>query len=142
VTNTDKQSILVQAIVDKMLSNSAALGIQDVFYGDQDILPRTPVITVQAGPVQKDLVQTGFTTMNTAHVFLTIYHGKIQDVQKNAKSADQLTEAVIDLLHLDKQLGGLVITGYVTTNEPGLADRGGMLKANRITWQGISKTQI
>lgn len=141
--NTDKHSLIDQAIVDKLNLNKVALGIADVWYGDQALIPRTPTVTVEGGPISKNLTNMGFSTTNDIFVYLMVYLGKVQDVQLNKKQADQLTEAIIDLMHVDKQLGGLVVVGHCAAVDPGFTQRrDALLKVNRITWAAKSKTTI
>jgi hypothetical protein len=144
VANTHKISAVCEAFVNLFELNKASLGIADVFYGDQALIPRTPAVTVESGPKSRLLTNTGFMTTNTIQIYFMVYFGKVQDVQQNKRAADQLSEAIEDLVHLDKQLGGLVVTGYIVEVDPGMAERGKdvLLKANRLTWQGTSKTQI
>lgn len=140
---SDKMRTVTQAVYDRINGNKVTLGIQDVYYGDQDRLPRTPAVCVESGTKRRDLEGTPFYTRVSLPVMIMIYHSKIQDEQQNRKAADQLAEDIEAYLHADKQMGGTVIYGMVTEVDPGYAHRGGaLLRAVRMTWEGTSKVQI
>lgn len=142
---TDKPSVIVQAHVDLLNTNKVALGLADVYYGDQAILPRTPSVCVEAGPLDQESNRVGgrLATENVFRIYHLIYVGKVQDVQDNYKKSLELAEAIRDLLHVDLQLGGLVVFGYVRTIEPGyVRKRDALLKVERILWQGMSQSRI
>jgi hypothetical protein len=142
---TDKPSVVVQAHVNLLITNKIALGLADVFYGDQALIPRTPSVCVEAGPFDQEANRVGgrLATENTFRDYLLVYVGKVQDVQANYKKSLELAEAIRDLLNLDLQLGGLVVHGYVRSIEPGyVRKRDALLKVERILWQGMSQSRI
>lgn len=142
---TDKISLVNQAHFDLLDSRKIALGLADVFYGDQALIPRTPTVCVDAGSMDRDLngVSAKGTTENTFRIYHLIYVGKVQDAQLNLKQSQQLAEAIMDVLHEDITMGGLVLHGYVRTIEPGyVRKRDGILKVERLSWQGMNKTRI
>ena len=72
-------------------------------------------------------------------MYVMVYHGGLRDTQDRRKRTDEVTEAVVEQLHSDRRLDGLLIHSNVSGNEPGFARRGGaLLVANRVTWEGIS----
>lgn len=142
---TDRTSVIHQAHFDLVEANKVGLGIADVWYGDQARIPRTPAICVEAGAMDRE--PAGVTgkgnTENTFRIYHLIYVGRVQDVQVNVKQAQELSEALMDLLHVDMRLGGLVLYGYVRTIEPGFVRKAdAMLKVQRLLWQGMNKTRI
>jgi hypothetical protein len=152
---TDKLSVITQALVDKIKANAVTLGIPDVpgaaspgadpsvFYGDQVMIPVTPTVCVDPVTRQRDLSETGYQTTVDLSLFVIIYHGKVQDIQDNLKECLQFSEAVEALLHSDKQLGGLVVSGYVAVVDMGITVRGrSLMRASRLTWRGLSKSLI
>lgn len=137
--------VAVADYLKNALEAATQLGFEDVFFGDQEMIPRTPAVAVDPSDMQRDLagVATGGMTLNTMTVYVYIYHGPLQSPQITRRECDQLAEAVMEQLHKDLQLGGLVIHGYCTSLESGAASRGSvMLRTHRITWQGISKTGV
>lgn len=145
---TDRIEVVTQAIVDLLKANNASLQNVldgDIYYGDQQKYPRTPAIGVESGSLIRELDGRGGkgVTLNTFQVFCLCYISKVQSVQVSRKEADDFAGDVADVLHSDITLGGLVIHGYVTRIEPGFSIRGGeLMRAARVTWQGISKTII
>lgn len=138
---TDKPSLVVQAIVDLLVGDweKYAATKDDIYYGDQSVYARFPSIGVEPVPQERDLNQTGLQQRILFTVHVMVYHGGIKGIDKIKKSADETAEKVVERLHSDRRLGGLVIHGSVTSNEPGAATRGGqLLSANRITWEGLS----
>jgi hypothetical protein len=139
--NTAYPSVVAQDIVDLIEANKGALDVQDVYYGDQKLIPRTPTVCVEPGPLKRDLNHTGFATDNDFTIFLLIYHDRIQDEQVTRKECMEFSEQVMDLLHLNKQMGGHVVSGWVVGIDPGFAVRNKTFyKVSRVTWHGISKT--
>lgn len=145
MTLTDRFTPVTEKVFEIIDIAKTDLGIEDVYYGDQELLPRMPSVTVESGTYSRELAGMGGKGMteNMLNVFVMVYYGKVQDVQSNSREADALAEKLMDVLHTDVTLDGLVIHGHVATIEPGYATRRGVLmRSARITWQGLSKTQI
>lgn len=141
----DRSTPIVQAHVDLMNANKVALGLQAVFYGDQKLIPSYPSVTVEGGPVSRELSGLGGKgrTTNIIQVYYMIYNAKLADIQATRKAADQLAESIMDTIHTDMTLGGRVIHGFVKAIEPGYVTRGAdLLFASRLTWEGKTKTLI
>ena len=138
--NTSRASIIGQYIVTKF-EEDTSLGFEAVYYGDQDLIPHTPTMCVDTGITGRELAGAPFRTINHIQIFLLIYHSPMSNSQKSRLECDQFTEAVVAKMHEDLNLNGLVIHGYCTSLEPGYATRGGaLLRASRITWEGLTKT--
>lgn len=138
---TDKVSDVTDALIDLLKGNweKYADTKDDIYYGEQSKFPRYPAITVESAPQNRELQQTGLQQRISYTFYITVYHGLIKSVEGNKRGADLASEAIVDQLHSNRKLNGLVIHGSVTSNEPGFATRGGALvAANRITWTGIS----
>lgn len=145
MANTHRLSVVSEALKSKFDSNRAMFGLEDVWYGDQMLVPRTPAISIEPGNKSRELQPLGLNSINTLIVYVLVYLGKVQEVQKNRLEVDKLSEDIEDFLHQDKQLGGLVIHGFVAAIDPGLAPRptrDNLLRVDRITWQATSKTMI
>ncbi len=135
-------AVITQAIVD-LLKGDASLGLKDVYYGDQGAIPRTPAVTVELGNKSRDYNQTGLMTNVVPDIQIVVYHGLIADVQKIKKELDQFIQAIEDKLHVDNTLGGLVISGIVSSVEPGVAVVGkAQFYAHRMTWTAMIKERI
>lgn len=143
--NVDRFTPVVQAVYDLLTNSKVALGLQDVWYGDQNLIPRYPAVAVEAGPFTRQLAGIGGKgrTDNQIRVLLLVYSAKIADVQTTRKATDILSETIMDKLHEDITMGNTVIHGFVTAIEPGYATRGGtLMRTTRITWEGFTKTGI
>lgn len=139
---TDKPTIVAQYIYDFLRddANMLALGLEDVFEDDQDLIPRVPAACVVLGEYRRELTGIPFRTDNNFTVYVMLYHAGVKDVQLLYRECNERAEAVMDLLHTDKTMGGNVIHGYVTTIEPGYVQKKTLMYASRITWTGLTKT--
>lgn len=143
--NTDRFSPITDKIYTILDDAKTSLGVMDVYYGDQELLPRTPAVTVESGAYSRELAGMGGKGMteNRSTVYVMVYFGRVQDVQQNSRDADALSEAIMDVLHTDVTLEGLIVHGHVSGIEPGYATRRGvLLRSARVTWNGLTKTQI
>jgi len=143
--NVDRFTPVTQHIFDLMESRKAQLGLLDVWYGDQVLNPRTPSLTVESGAFERVFagVSGKGTTENAIRVTLIIYIAKIGDTQVNLKDSELMAEEIMDILHEDVNLGGLVLSSYVRSIEPGVIRKGAsLMRATRISWQGMTKTRI
>lgn len=139
---TAKVSVVATKVHDLLEENKVSLGLQDIYYGDQDKIPRQPAC-VEAGSKGQELNGAPRRTAVTMEVFVIVYHEKVADNEENQRKAELLAEAVEDLLHQDSALDGLVIHSMVTSNEPGYVVRGGaQVKASRLTFQCTSQTML
>jgi len=125
----------------ELLQNDGDLGLQDVWYGDQELVPRMPAVTVEPTGVQSTLAGLPFMLENQLNVVVTVYFGAIQDIQKTQRDSISYAQDVVAALHADKTMGGNIIHGYCTQVEHGVALKtGAMIYASRITWTGLTKT--
>lgn len=135
-------SEITQAVID-LLESDESLGLSKVYYGDQAGIPLVPSATVEPGTAERSYNQTGLQTNRTVPIIIVVYHGKLADVQTVKKELDDLAQAVEDKLHEDNTLGGLVISGIVTSLEPGIASAGKVqFYAHRLIWEGLIKERI
>lgn len=118
---------------DKLIDNKSNLGLADVFYGDQEKIPSTPVVCVEPG-YKTNLLDLGAMARKLNIEFnlsFLIYHSFITSPQENRRGADLLAEAVESMVHSDKQAGtqpnNLVIHGYCTSVESGYTTKGNSL---------------
>jgi len=140
---TNQITVLTQYIVDRLTTSKTSLGLKDIFYGDQELIPRYPAVAVDSVSKERELAGLPFRTDNNFTILLLVYHAQISNTAVTRKSCDEFAEAIELNLHDDTTMGGNVIHGYVTMMESGFAVRGGsQLRATRITWSGYSKTNI
>lgn len=135
----------IQAIVEAVKED---LGIVDIFYGDQQQIPRTPTVCVEANEKSRVLAGAPRRVLNELSCFVIIYFSVVNDsVQSNSEGADQLAETVEAEIHKDPTLGGLVIHSLVSRSEAGFQSRfmAGAItrfRASRLTVTGQSKTML
>jgi hypothetical protein len=159
MTQTWRGSEIASAFVDFLKSdatNIEGLGLQEVYYGDQQQIPVSPAVCVEAGSVERSLEGVPFQTKNTITVAFMVYHAGLGDIQAIQHTADVLTEDLAEELNrfslpavgvnaspTGTQVDGLVIYGHTTGIEYGYAVRSNVLmRANRITWEGLTKTHL
>jgi hypothetical protein len=128
---------------DIVTAAKETLGIEQVFYGDQDLIGATPAVAVETGPLTQTLAGVSYRTENTFVVFFLVYHGELRNKQATKKACEELAEAIRTEVNANLTLDGLVLQGNVTNIEPGYAIRSNtMMRTTRISWTGISKTRI
>src|SRR3954470_19042415 len=121
---TDRLDIIGNYVYQLLLANKVPLGLQDVWYGDQNLTPTTPCAAVETGPKRREYNGAPRRYGVSIEVYVILYMERIQDQQLNRKQAEVLAEDVEILLHEDWTMGGLVIESFVSTSEPGYATRG------------------
>jgi len=129
--------------------NKSELQIEDVWLGDQQLLPRTPAMCVVVGNTDTDLAGAPRRVEDIYNLTFNVYHCKLTDNQDVERECNRRTEAIRKFLD-DYSVGtldGLVIHSMVTKIEPGYANRGSGTTANwyktsRISWQGLSRYNL
>lgn len=141
-------STRIHAILDFPAKKEVLIGpLGSLFYGDQDKLPTTPAVCVEAGTTSRTSVGAQRLTTHNHECFILVYHSKVQDVETNKLESEQIAEGIAKELDRNPFLvgpngeEGVVIDGYCSRIDPGYAVKEGTLyKAVRIQWNGISRT--
>lgn len=127
------------------------LTIQQVYYGDQDKVPVTPVICVEAGDKRREWPpRPTLMSENVLECHFIVYHTRMDTSTQEAKiQADLLGDLIEEYINIQhtrlKDANGddLVIHGHVVDNDPGYINRGtSRWHASHLLWRGISKTRI
>lgn len=116
-------ALAVERVID-LLNNSDILC--DWLEGDHDLLPAVPVGCVFPGTTQRDLVGMPRRVEAVIQVFVMLYHGSVGST-KGQNQAENLamSQATVDLLEKDGQLGDELVThAMVTREEHGVAVKG------------------
>jgi hypothetical protein len=144
MTHTHDMVEICQAMVDFLKAVQGQYGIEEVYYGDERLIPSYPAICVDPGPMTRTFTQTGFKTDNRITLYIIIYHGPVQTAQMNRKECDKLAVQLMDEIHTDLTLGGRVMNGLCAELEPGasITETQEFVKAHRITWVALSKTGV
>jgi hypothetical protein len=136
------QVAVTQKIIDLLDVAQGALGIKAVSYGEQELMPDFPWVSVQSGPKTKEQSSTGrFKVQFT--VIIHIWHGRVQSSEVTRKQTEQIAEGVVNELEnhfdLDGAFPGFVF-GYVRLVEPGSLPREGvMVRVTRLQWVGEAR---
>ena len=118
------------------------LGVVDVFYGSQQLIPNYPSITVESMPKDRELVGTHRFAV-TVRSGIMILHAQLQSTTVTKQECEELAERVEDIISEDHTFSGLVVFGYVTGIVPGVTRIGeGLVRASRIIWEGISREEF
>ena len=139
-----KLGLFCQKVFDLLEANKVPLGLADVFYGDQQQIPRTPAACVEPDGKRRILQGVPRRTENTFGLYVLLYISEIsQSVQDNARESIEFAERVEDLLHADPTLDGLLIHSFCVEVEPGYRMRKDTrFRACRIKFEGINKTVL
>lgn len=144
-------SIITQLLIDKITTAAATFDTPvqlPVFYGDQNRIPKTPMVCIEPANKVRTLAGVPNMTENEYEVLIIVYGNKVQEMQTTRKQVDHLAFQIEFLIHQDLQLknGGPtpnMIHGYVRQSESGYAWKGNTLyRTNRLTWYGKNKTSL
>jgi hypothetical protein len=144
---SDDLNTITEAYEALLMANKDTLGLEDVFYGDQVLIPRVPAACVIAGHKKREWRTAPRGMFNTFRVDILVYHYQVQESMssESARQATKTAEALEDLIHRveNKSLGGLVVHQYVTDVDPRFASRGGnQFKVTQLTMEAINQTQL
>jgi hypothetical protein len=130
---------ILQGVADTFSPES----IQDVFYGDQSLLPKTPAVCVVPGVKNREFQGASLCTLNTFVTYVYLYYEKLQDAQLNVHGCTALADAIEKFVHADFKLGGNVVYVICEQNEPGIATKqGDLVMAARLQFRSMSKTML
>lgn len=137
-------------LLDAPANKLALLGAYGaVFYGDQDKLPQTPAVCIEAGTSSRALQGAPDTVLVDHECYILVYHSKVQSVELNKRESEAYAEAIVAFLDPNIQLRNtsnadpIVIHGFCTGIDPGYSFKEGTLySAVRITWNGKSKYRL
>lgn len=140
---TDSLVDIGDALHSYLEQGKITLDMRDIWYDITGLVPRTPAILIEPDNKIRELVATGHQTLNTFTVGVVIVHSRMADSSITNKECLTKAESVEAYLHQNRTLDGLLIHSYVTNIEQGtVTQQKVLLRATRLTWQGISKTRI
>jgi hypothetical protein len=140
---TDRMVDTAKYVQHKLDDAKAQLGLEAVYYGDQDKIPVTPAVCVEPGTKRRTLDGVPRATLVTMDVILLVYLQKIGPMQIAREEADVVAEDVEAFLHGDPQLNGLAIHSLATSVEYGYAARdSSIMRTARITFEATSKVHL
>jgi hypothetical protein len=121
----------------------ADLGLQAVYYGDQNKIPVTPVACIEPDTKTRLLRSATRVTDIDFTIFIIIYLQRIQSPQTNRIGSDAIAEDIEDFLHQDPTLGGILIHSYVASVNSGYVTKSdGLVRACRLQYTGRSYERL
>lgn len=140
---TDSLVTVAKYIEAMLTAQQVALNVKDVFFGDQERIPRTPAICVEPGDKKREYNGAPRRTQVDFTVYVIVYHYRIKDTQSIREENDLLSEAIETQIHMDCRLGGYVVNSLVTSVESGYQVKGNSLfRASRLTIGARSQVQL
>lgn len=148
---SDSTLEVANRFVEILEAAKAELGITDVWFGDQILVPRTPALCVEPGQLRRQLEGVPDMARNTIETGFYLYHSKVDKTQQQARrDSVMFAERVVNYLHVNHLrlfskdgLQQLTIHGYCTELDPGYTYRQGTLyNAVQMIWQSTSKTSL
>jgi len=141
MTLTYHLSDTIDALIAKLQENAVQLGLEDVWYGEQDLIPRTPAVCVEPVDIDRTWSGTSTQTENKFQVHIILYVSTLKGAQTMRRETDKLAEQIADLINSDVNLGGLVLIGFVDKIEAGYnIKQGKLMWSSRLTWSALNKT--
>lgn len=145
-SNTAKTSVLAEFMQNLLKTNKTSLGLQEVYYGQQSMIPVSPVVVVTPGEKTRDLAGVsapGGRTDNWLTVYVDVLSSKVGSEEEIRKYLDELADSVEEFLHQDTTMEGYVIHGFVISWDPGITFiANSQFRTVRLTWRGRSKTYL
>lgn len=141
--STDSVAVLAAYLETLLKANQVTLNVADVFYSDQQRIPRTPTICVDPSSKTREIIGAPRRTKNVMEVYIILYFSRVIDVQVNSRDSDAMCDAVEAIVHADPTLGNLVIHSLVTHTEAGYRIREDtQFRAARLTVQAESQSML
>lgn len=146
MAHTDKDEVVAQAIETLLTTNKVALLLDDVLYGNQNMIPHASAAVVTALGKRRQLAGVsapGGRVLNQLMVSVDLHWSKVGDEETERKAADARGTAVETLIHSDTTLGGIIIHGFITQVDRGETQfSNGMFRSVRMIFEGQSKTYL
>lgn len=141
---TDSTDVVASYILSLLQAGASTLGVdasRGFYYGEQELLPTSPCISVVPGPeVSAYDGVGGRPVMITYQTYVMIYVDVLRDIQLNTHAAMQLGTLVKHVVHADKTLGGNVLDCFCAQVEPGYAlKKGTLMAASRLNFRSKAK---
>jgi hypothetical protein len=119
------------------------LGLAQVYFGDQQNIPLTPVACVDPGGKSRALDGAPRRTLTVMTNYVLVYHYEVKSLQDVREDAERLAEAVETLIHADPYMTDSVVHSLVTSVESGyLSRRNSLYRASRLTVEATVQAQL
>jgi len=137
---TNKVSEIAEYLVDLISQNKTALGVDEVYYGDQQKLNAGVVVCIE--PDEKITTLKGHPRVMRVEFSLQIfvYHAMLQSAIASRRANDKCAEAIETLIHEHYILGGLVIDSVVASIQSGIVTKSNsIVRASRMEFRATSQ---
>jgi hypothetical protein len=141
-----KNSEALDYIYNLLTTQKVALGLQSVWYADDEWAAPYPAAVCASGGLLRvpHSTQTFRVQLN---ITIFIMHANLATDHRTRTREDlQIAEAVSNLLHTDKSLGGNILTGtgIIVSETPGVTNRpkGQNVISTSLVWNGESRQQF
>ena len=142
---TDSYHTVAKKLQDIVVTEATSLGVNadDVYYGDQNNIPRCPSVCIDPGEKRRESNGAPRRVMTTMTNYIIVYHNQVASMQEVREDSDKLGEKVEALIHADATLGGIVIDSMVTGIESGYLQRDrSLFRASRLTVEARDQVQL
>lgn len=143
---TRRASVIAKALVDQYKTDMAGtntFGLNDVFYGDQVKIPKSPTLCIEPAQTVRIVNSTGCQTENDFALNVILYDSRLGDVEGIQFDLDTLAEDIMDDLNKVGTLGDLIVFGHALTIEYGyLIKSNRLMRADRIVFTAKTKTEL
>jgi len=149
--HTDADEVLAQALADIIELNKADLQLDDVLYGNHNMIPHASAAIVMPMGKVRTLAggsAPGGRTQNDLRVTISLLWSKVGDETTERKACDARATALEAILHQDTTVGGLIIHGFVNQVERGESPlaggigNNGMFRSVIMMYSGVTKTYL
>lgn len=142
MAGSDSLATITQYVVDQ-LTSTGSLGLQEVHFGDQDLIQAVPAACVEPISVERELIEARRFVNCTISLDILVYEGNLENRGLTLKQALQKGEAVMDVLDALDTLGGNALFSWCTDLEVGQLQKGNaILAASKIGFRAISQVQL
>jgi|SRR3990172_7715478 len=145
--HTDDDTVVAEAIYNLIVSNQADLQLDDVLYGNHNVIPRSSAAVVTAAGHRRELAGVsapGGRTENGLMVIIELHWSKVGDEATERRACDARGKLLENLIHTDTTIGGLIIHGFVTDVDRGETQiaNNSMFRSVRMSFLGKTKTYL
>lgn len=130
-------------------ANKVALGLQVVYFGDQERIPITPAACVEPGGKRRALNGMPRRTQVTLTCHVLVYHYNLKSPQEIREDVDDQAELIESFLHMDAQLRDVssiprVVDSMVTDIDSGYStkSRNSLFRTSRLTFEATSQVLL
>lgn len=134
-----------------LTTNKVLLGLSDVWFGDQTLIPRIPAICVEPGIKRRNLEGVPDMTQMEIDTIFYVYHSPVDtEKQQSRRESIQFAEDVEEYLHVNHTrlmdatgLIQLTIHSYCTQFDPGyMYKRNTLYHSVQMTWTNLTKVSL